>query len=218
MSCRTVGYGHRCFVQRRHRVLLRCGKAAAPAAGHGILRPGAARAFQRSAFSCCCRTPLAGLETGVGPWPRLRPGSRGFGASTGVFPHRWRGHPCHPLRQADRCRAGRCSRPCGRKPWHPCRSHPLWPCPGTGRANLCTAERIAHRTGGFAVPPHPRPAGRCLYPGRCAHDKAGGARRRAGKAGGHPHGHPMGRGRGHRQRERGAGACRPCRTGICRRM
>lgn len=24
--------------------------------------------------------------------------------------------------------------------------------------------------------------------------------------------------RGHRQRERGAGACRPCRTGICRRM
>ena len=35
MSCRTAGYGHRCFVQRRHRVLLRCGKAAAPAAVMG---------------------------------------------------------------------------------------------------------------------------------------------------------------------------------------
>ena len=43
MSCRTAGYGHRCFVQRRHRVLLRCGKAAAPAAGYGLLCPGAAR-------------------------------------------------------------------------------------------------------------------------------------------------------------------------------
>ena len=48
--------------------------------------------------------------------------------------------------------------------------------------------------------------------------KAGGARRRAGKAGSYPHGYPMGRGRGHRQRERGAGACRPCRAGICRRV
>ena len=48
--------------------------------------------------------------------------------------------------------------------------------------------------------------------------KAGGARRRAGKAGSYPHGHPMGRGRGHRQRERGIGACRPCRAGICRRV
>ena len=216
MSCRTAGYGHRCFVQRRHRVLLRCGKAAAPAAGYGLLCPGAARAFQRAAFSHSSGAPLAGLETGIGPWSCLRPYSRDFSASTGVFPHRRRGHPCHPLRQTDRRRAGRCSRPCGRKPWHPCRSHPLWPCPGTGRAKLCTAERIAHRTGGFAVPPHPRPAGRCFYPGRCAYDQAGGARRRTGKAGGHPHGHPMGRGRGHRQRERGAGACRPCRAGIRR--
>lgn len=82
------------------------GKAAAPAAGHGILCPGAARAFQRAAFSRRCGTPLAGLEAGVCPWPRLRPGSRGFGASTGVFPHWRRGHPCHPLRQADRCRLG----------------------------------------------------------------------------------------------------------------
>ena len=159
MSCRTAGYGHRCFVQRRHRVLLRCGKAAAPAAGYGLLCPGAARAFQRTAFSRRCGAPLAGLDAGIGAWPRLRPCGRGFGASTGVFPHRRRGHPCHPLRQTDRRRAGRCSRPCGRKPWHPCRSHPLWPCPGTGRAKLCTAERIAHRAGGFTAPPHPRSTG-----------------------------------------------------------
>ena len=214
----AAGYGHRCFVQRRHRVLLRCGKAAAPAACHGILCPGAARAFQRAAFSRRCGTPLAGLEAGVCPRPRLRPGSRGFGASTGVFPHWRRGHPCHPLRQADRCRAGRCPRPCGRKPRHSGGSHPLWPCPGAGRANLCTAERIAYRAGSPAAPPHPRPAGRCFYPGCCAHDQTGGARRRAGKAGGYPHGYPMGRGRGHWQRKRGAGACRPCRTGICRRV
>ena len=218
MSCRTAGHRHRYFVQRRHRVLLRCGKAAAPAACHGIFRPGAARAFQRSAFSCCCGTPLAGLEAGICPWPCLRPSSRSFVASTGIFSYRRRGLPCHSLLEVDRRRAGRCSRPCGRKPWHSGRSHPLWPCPGTGRANLCTAERLAHRTGDFAAPPHPRPAGRCFHPGRCAHDKAGGARRRTGKAGCHPHGYPMGRGRGHRQRERGIGACRPCRAGICRRV
>ena len=151
----AAGYRHRCFVQRRHRVLLRCGKAAAPAAGHGLLRPGAARAFQRAAFSRSCGTPLAGLEAGVCPWPRLRPGSRGFGASTGVFPHWRRGHPCHSLLEVDRRRAGRCSRPCGRKPWHSGRSHPLWPCPGTGRANLCTAERTCSSSGRLCRPAAP---------------------------------------------------------------
>ena len=134
------------------------------------------------------------------------------------FSYRRRGLPCHSLLEVDRRRAGRCSRPCGRKPRHSGGSHPLWPCPGAGSAELCTAECIAYRAGSPAAPPHARPAGRCFYPGCCAHDKAGGARRRAGKAGGDSNGQPMGRGRGHWQCERRIGACRPCRAGICRRV
>ena len=218
MSCCAAGYGHRYFVQRRHRVLLRCGKAAAPAADYGLLCPGAARAFQCAAFSRSCGTPLAGLEAGICPWPCLRPRDRSFVASTGIFSYRRRGLPCHSLLEVDRRRAGRCSRPCGRKPRHSGGSHPLWPCPGAGSAELCTAECIAYRAGSPAAPPHARPAGRCFYPGCCAHDKAGGARRRAGKAGGDSNGQPMGRGRGHWQCERRIGACRPCRAGICRRV
>ena len=102
MSCRTAGYGHRCFVQRRHRVLLRCGKAAAPAAGYGLLCPGAARAFQRTAFSRRCGAPLAGLDAGIGAWPRLRPVAEVLAASTRCFSSTGGGDtPCHPLRQTD---------------------------------------------------------------------------------------------------------------------
>ncbi len=214
MSCRRAGYGHRCFVQRRHRFLLRCGKAAAPAAGYGILRrvlPGL--------------SSVQLLAAAVGrpwqDWKLVSAHGRACDPVAEVLAHPQvffltggERHPCHPLRRADRCRAGRPPTPLWAKTWHDRQKHPLWPCPGAGSAELCTAERTAIER--EALPPRRTPGlpDEAFIRGAVPMTKQEVRAAALAKLAVAPTDNSMGRRRWHRQCERGAGTCRSCGHGY----
>ena len=72
----------------QYRILLRCVRSAHAAAGAGHPRAGVSGRFQHPAAFSGAGPTVAGLEAGLGPWLRLRPGGRVHDEPFGVLPHR----------------------------------------------------------------------------------------------------------------------------------